>query len=401
VSKVTDVAVTEAQLPSPRTPVEAHPEPKIAISVIVPTRNEAGNVDALLDRLAPALAGVGSEVVFVDDSDDETPDRVRDWARRGVDPQVRLIHRPPGQRAGGLGTAVLAGLGEARGEWAVVMDGDLQHPPEVVTQLVRTGDRTGAGIVVASRRVEGGDSSGLSGVRRVAVSGAATRLARAAFPVRLRGVSDPMSGFFAVRPSALELSALRPDGFKILMEILVRTPGLSPTEVGFEFQDRFAGQSKASLAEGLRFARHVARLSLSRLSPLNPTTRHALGFAAVGISGLAVNTAAMWLLADPAALGVNYLIAAVVATQISTTWNFLLTDGVVYRGPKQLGPARRYLTFSAASNVTLLLRVPVLAALVGGLGMHYLAANLITLLVSFVARFATADRLIYQMETTS
>ena len=93
--------------------------------------------------------------------------------------------------------------------------------------------------------------------------------------------------------------------------------------------------------------------------------------------------------------------AAVVATQISTTWNFLLTDRVVYRGPKQLGPARRYLTFSAASNVTLLLRVPVLAALVGGLGMHYLAANLITLLVSFVARFATADRLIYQMETAS
>ena len=98
VSKVTDVAVTEAQLPAPRTPVQAHPEPKIAISVIVPTRNEAGNVDALLGRLAPVLAGVGSEVVFVDDSDDETPDRVRDWAGRGVDPQVRLIHRPPGQR---------------------------------------------------------------------------------------------------------------------------------------------------------------------------------------------------------------------------------------------------------------------------------------------------------------
>jgi glycosyltransferase involved in cell wall biosynthesis len=398
---VTDVRLSELQVPAPRRPIPTLVEPRIAISVIVPTRNEAGNVDALLDRLEPALAGVGSEVVFVDDSDDDTPDRVRQRAGRRPGPRVRLIHRPAGQRAGGLGTAVLAGLAAARGEWAVVMDGDLQHPPEVVTQLVQAGERTGAGIVVASRRVEGGDSSGLSGVKRVAVSGAATSLAKAAFPVRLRGVSDPMSGFFAVRTSALDLSALRPDGFKILMEILVRTPALEPAEVGFEFQDRFAGQSKASLAEGLRFGRHVARLSLSRLSPRNPTTRRALGFAAVGLSGVAVNSAALWLLADPANLGANYLVAAVTATQVSTTWNFLLTDAVVYRGPKRLGPARRYLTFSAASNVMLLVRVPLLAVLVSGFGMHYLVANLITLLLSFAARFATADRLIYQMETSS
>jgi putative flippase GtrA len=373
-------------------------ESRVAITVIVPTRNEAGNIDALLDRLEPALAGIASEVLFVDDSDDETPDRVRTRARRPDGPQIRLIHRATGDRAGGLGTAVLAGLRDARGEWAVVMDGDLQHPPEVVTDLVQTGERTGAGIVVASRRVAGGDSSGLSGLQRVAVSGAATGLAKVAFPVRLRHVSDPMSGYFAVQRSALDLAALRPDGFKILMEILVRTPGLEPAEVGFEFQDRFAGQSKASLAEGLRFGRHVARLSLSRLSPRNKTTRKAMGFGAVGASGLIVNSMAMWLLADPATLGANYLIAAVVATQVSTTWNFVLTDSVVYRGEKLLGPARRYLTFSAASNLTLLVRVPLLAALVGGLGMHYLTANLITLLLSFAARFATADRLIYPME---
>ena len=82
--------------------------------------------------------GICAEVIFVDDSDDETPDRVRDRAGRRIGPQVRLIHRDTGQRAGGLGTAVLAGLGEARGDWAVVMDGDLQHPPEVVTQLVQS-----------------------------------------------------------------------------------------------------------------------------------------------------------------------------------------------------------------------------------------------------------------------
>jgi len=240
--------------------------PAIAISVVVPTRNEAGNVEALLDRLGPALAGTPAEVTFVDDSDDDTPDLVRSRIGR-LNPRVRLLHRPPGQRAGGLGTAVLAGLREARGEWVVVMDGDLQHPPELVTQLADFGGRTGADVVVASRHVQGGNSSGLSGVGRLAVSGAATRLAKAAFPVRLRGISDPMSGFFAVRRVALDLDGLRPDGFKILMEILVRTPGLVTAEIGFEFQDRLAGESKTSLAEGLRFGRHVSRLTLSRLSP--------------------------------------------------------------------------------------------------------------------------------------
>lgn len=384
-------------LPSPRRPVGP-----CFISVIVPTRNEADNVNALLDRLGPSLADVVGEVIFVDDSDDDTPDRVLSMAATSPpNLRVRLIHRPRGARSGGLGTAVQAGLAAATGEWAVVMDGDLQHPPELVARLVEVGDRSGAGIVVASRHVEGGDSAGLSGASRVVVSSAATRLAKLMFPLRLRGVSDPMSGFFAVRRSALDLESLRPDGFKILMEILVRTDGLVPAEVGFVFEDRVAGESKASLAEGLRFARHVGRLWASRLAPSKATTRRMTGFAAVGASGLLVNSAALWALGDSAALGLNYVLAAVLATQVSTTWNYMLVDSVVYAGPKRFGAARRYLTFSAASNATLVLRIPILILLVSGLGVHYLIANLITLLLSFAARFATSDRLIYSMETTS
>jgi glycosyltransferase involved in cell wall biosynthesis len=378
-----------------------------AISVVVPTRNEAGNVDALLDRLGPALAGSSAEVIFVDDSDDDTPQRVLDRAATSPpDLVVRLLHRPPGQRAGGLGTAVVAGFTAATGEWVVVMDGDLQHPPEVVPQLVERGEQSGAGIVVASRKVEGGDDEGLSGTSRVLVSGGATLLAKVVFPRRLQGVSDPMSGFFAVRRSSLDTSRLRPDGFKILMEVLVRTPGLDPVEVGFAFQDRNAGESKASLAEGMRFARHLATLSLSRLRParLSPRTSmtgRALAFGAVGLSGIAVNSLVMFLLADPVALGLNYLAAAIIATQVSTTWNYLLTDRLVYGGPKRLGAARRYLAFLITNNVLLLLRIPVLALLVGSLGMHYLAANLLTLVLTFIARFATSDRLIFHKGATS
>jgi dolichol-phosphate mannosyltransferase len=238
----------------------------IELTVVVPTRNEAGNIDLLIDRLGAALAGWAAELLVVDDSDDDTPRRVLRRAESGRTGglALRVLHRAPGARAGGLGTAVVLGLAEARGRWVVVMDGDLQHPPELVPELVAAGRRTHADIVVASRHVTGGDAAGLDGAARAAVSGAATKLAQVAFPRRLRGISDPMSGFFAVRPAALELDQLRPEGFKILLEILVRTPRLRTHEVGFVFAPRHAGDSKASAKEGLRFARHVMRLLATR-----------------------------------------------------------------------------------------------------------------------------------------
>ncbi len=124
-----------------------------------------------------------------------------------------------------------------------------------------------------------------------------------------------------------------------------------------------------------------------------------IAFGAVGATGIVVNSLAMYLFADAATLALNYVAAAVIATQVSTSWNFLLTDQVVYRGRKQLGTLHRYVIFSAASNVLLLARIPLLALLVSGLGMHYLSANLITLVLTFLARFVTSDRWIYKMES--
>lgn len=250
--------------PAPSTPTEG--QVKTWASVIVPTRNEAANVDPLIDRLAPALAGEECEVIFVDDSDDETPEVVlRRAAHQPPGLSVRLLHRPAGHRAGGLGSAVAAGLSIAEGEWAVVMDGDLQHPPELVPQLIIAGEARGSSVVVASRHVAGGASTGLAGRSRVLVSDSATLLAKVMFPYGLRGITDPMSGYFAVRRRMVDVTKLRPNGFKILMEILVRTPGLERSEVGFVFQERVAGESKASFAEGLRFFKHLLRLSTSRL----------------------------------------------------------------------------------------------------------------------------------------
>jgi len=171
-----------------------------------------------------------------------------------------MVHRAAGDRDGGLSGAVVAGLGVATGDWVCVMDGDLQHPPEVIRSMLAAAQAQDATCVVASRYRDGGDATGLAGLPRVAVSRGASVAAKALFRRALRRVSDPMSGFFLFRREAVEPGNLRPHGFKILVEIAVRTPGLRIVEVPYTFGDRHAGESKANYRVGAAYARHLAQL---------------------------------------------------------------------------------------------------------------------------------------------
>lgn len=393
---VADALALESQAPAVRTDPE--------VTVIVPTRNESGNVEPLVRRLSDALHGHVACILFVDDSDDDTPDRVEAVAKVSEDDSltIRLHHRRSHERTGGLGGAVLAGLRQTTSPWAVVMDGDLQHPPELVPRLVEAGVQEDVDVVVASRHVPGGSTEGLSNGVRVLVSDLSTRMSKVAFPRRLGGVSDPMSGFFAVRPAAFDLDVMRPAGFKILLEMLARTPGLRKSEVPFVFGERISGDSKASVREGVRFVRQLAQLSMSRMAGRSraATIGRGVAFAAVGATGLVVNLLATWLLAG--LLGfpdeepmpqIGYLVAAALATQVSSTWNFLLTDQFVYRGPKRYTRLVRWVGFMGMSNVVLLLRIPLLWLLVEVLDRDLLTATALTLILGFLVRFKSQERL--------
>ena len=243
------------------------------VSVVVPTRHEGDNVGPLVEGIAveadrsPILADRPVEILFVDDSDDDTPDRIEAVAATaGPAITVRLLHRRPEDRWGGLGGAVVDGLASARGGVTVVMDGDLQHRPDTVPELVAGIDR-GAGLAPASRRVAGGTyGEGLTPVRRV-LSLAATAVTRWLFPSSVGRLTDPLSGFFAVRTGAVDIDRLHPDGFKILVELVATHPGLAVREVPFRFVTRTQGLSKASASEGFRFLGHLVdlRIRTSRL----------------------------------------------------------------------------------------------------------------------------------------
>ena len=351
-----------------------------AISVVIPTREEADNVGPLVARLERVLPDLPVEIIFVDDSDDHTPDAIRSLESSRA---VYLIHRRPEERAGGLGGAVVAGIRASRAAHVCVMDADLQHPPELLEDLYLEALETASDLVVASRFCAGGDK-GAFGRLRSALSRVSTRAAVMLFPTRLWHVTDPMSGCFMVRRDAVDLDRLRPRGFKILLEILVRSPGLRVSEVPFGFGERHAGRTKASAREVLRYLRQLARLELGQLSARFGR------FTVVGATGLVVNTLLLAALAD--LFGIYYAAAAIVATQGSTLWNFALTEKWVFAGrDHRMSGGRRAAAFFAMNNAALALRVPLLVLLTSGLGIHYLVSNLLSLAALTVIRFGVAD----------
>lgn len=224
----------------------ATPGPHIAetISIIVPTLNEAENVEPLVRQIVAAVPEC-HEIIIVDDgSNDGTRERVGSLASTTP---VRLLERE--QPTLGLSGAVIAGARAARGEIVVVMDADLSHPPDRIPSLLAPLIQGRAEMVVGSRYVVGGSTPGWPLYRKI-MSRIAAGLA---YP--LTGVHDAMCGFFALRRSLLLELAPEATGFKIAFEAIVRGGrGLRVLEVPIAFRDRARGASKMNLRVALLFS---------------------------------------------------------------------------------------------------------------------------------------------------
>ena len=353
---------------------------RVDLTVIVPTFNEGGNVPRLVERTATALRDLSAEILFVDDSTDDTPARIEEVAASASLP-VRVIHRDV--PTGGLGGAVLEGIRSARSDVCVVMDGDLQHPPEQLPSLWDEYSRGDCDVVVASRYVGGGSSEGLAGAVRTAVSRASTAITKAMFPLRLRNCTDPMTGYFLVNRSRVDLDALRPRGFKILLEILARH-NLRIREIPFDFAERHTGDSKASLTQGFHFLTQLTALRFGKMS----------AFAVIGAIGALVNIGIVWMLTM---IGVSYIWAAIVAAELTIIGNFLLIDFFVFRDLRDQASGRwaRFAKSFAFNNAEAVIRIPIMALLVETWHISSVLATAITLAVAFIARFVFHSLVVY------
>ena len=252
------------------------------ISIIIPTLNEAENIAPLLERLL-RCEPPADEIIFVDDgSTDGTRDRIRAFAGQAT---VRLIAREA--PAFGLSGAVIAGARAATGDWLVVMDADLSHPPEKIGELLRPLLEGRADMVIGSRYVKGGSTPGWPLWRKVL-----SRIAAGvAYPIT--GVQDSMGGFFAMpRKLLLELTPAA-TGFKIAFEALAHGGrNLRVVEVPIVFRDRTRGASKMSLGVALIFAfRWIAAMArrLVRGQPTAARFRHQSSIPSPAKSSKAAN----------------------------------------------------------------------------------------------------------------
>lgn len=211
------------------------------LSLILPTYNEAENLPLLLPKLQSTLAGIPHEIIVVDDdSPDGTWRRAQELAHEY--PALKVIRRQ-GER--GLSSAVMTGFKAARGEVLAVMDADGQHDSGLLKRLYET-VQSQRGMAVATRYMPGG-STGQWNERRKLLSRTATKMVMALCHISVR---DPLSGFFAIDRSLLEriASGLKPRGFKILFDLLVRLPKNVPiSEIPYTFAPRLKGRSKLSM----------------------------------------------------------------------------------------------------------------------------------------------------------
>jgi dolichol-phosphate mannosyltransferase len=223
------------------------------VSVVIPTLRERANLEQLLPRLFEILrrADIEAEVLVVDDNScDGTDDLCR---RLSAHHALRLITRRDER---GLASAVLQGLQESTSEICVVMDADMSHPPEAVPDLVDSIRSPFCDVAIGSRYVRGGSlDPNWSWYRRLN-SKVATLLAKG-----LTNAADPLAGFFAIRRDTfLRATELKPLGYKVLLELIVRCDCRQIFEVPIAFRDRKLGASKLSAGQIWLYLRHLTRL---------------------------------------------------------------------------------------------------------------------------------------------
>jgi len=311
------------------------------LSIVIPTYNESENIIRLVREIAIKIPkDIGTEILIVDDN---SPDGTGSLVNRFVQESdfdvghsdsrpltIKVIHR---HRRDGLMCAVLDGIKTSRGKNILVMDADFSHPPQLIPRIISELKNESNCVVIGSRYAKGGTTVGVP-LKRLIISFGATRIAR--YGLNVKEVQDPMSGFFALPRHVLKDIDFNTQGFKILLEILVKKQShVTVKEIPYTFTVRKYGHSKLDLKVLVDYTKAVwslykyGRKSQKRLE----STEHrrsvlflskAARFFTVGASGLVINFLVSFLLSNGALANFWYVQATAIGIAVSITTNFLL-----------------------------------------------------------------------------
>jgi len=301
---------------------------KAEVSIIIPTYNESENIIQVLKSIGEHIPkDIATEAIVVDDnSPDGTGKVVEDYindAQNETGYTIGVIHR---KTKSGLSAAILDGIQHSSGETVVVMDSDFSHPPKIIPQLIEEIKTSKYDIAIASRYTEGGEVNGWSTKRKL-ISKGAKGIAKVGLGVN---ESDPMSGFFAFNRNVLEGIKFDAIGYKMLLEILVKTKGAKVKEIPYTFTNRTRGSSKLDSTIMFDFVTSVWKLYMYGHTTKVNDTRTSVRFISkagrfytVGASGLLLNyLVALGLTID--GIDTWYIHATIIGIAVSMTSNFIL-----------------------------------------------------------------------------
>lgn len=346
-------------------------------SIVLPTFKERENINILFNEIRNKISANIYEIVIVDD---DSPDGT--WAEalnyiKFNDVVVRRIN------IRGLSSAIVDGILLSLGDYVVVMDADLQHPPEIINAMIKKLDEDEYDIIIGSRYLPGGGVVGWS-KSRLLVSKGATVIAKILLPYA-RKISDPMSGFFMARRELVKNNrgSLNPMGFKILLEILEKCKPNKITEVPYTFRSRLYGKSKLGMRTVIAFIIHVLRLSGWR--PIK--------FAIVGLSGTIVNLATIWALLTlyPLLVEALFALGSAIAIEISTLWNFIIHEIWTFRDRRVGSIVKRALLFHIAILPGVIAQYISAISVRYGLSINPLSAQLIGIIIGFPVNYIVSE----------
>ena len=350
------------------------------VTVIIPTFKEEANIGRIISEVDAVFKqhAINGEILVVDDnSPDGTIAIVNE--QKKTHPNLNLVVRPSDH---GLSQSVADGFVHASSDIFVVMDADLSHPPALIPTMVSE-LLAGSDIVIGSRYMEGGGIKKWPLKRRV-ISIGATFLGRLLFP----DVSDPVSGFFAVRRSVVADSPLKPRGYKILLEVLGKGIWEKDTEIPFEFVDREIGSSKLKIKTIIEYAEQVVDIAIfswgHHKSAAWQEWKKIIKFGLVGLFGIIVNEGFLIILKEYA--GFPIPVASLLAIELSIMCNFLLNDLWTFRDSSKHKLTRwwqRLLSFQVVSIGGAIINFSILNFMAYVMGVDYRVANIIGILVGF------------------
>lgn len=358
---------------------------KYEITIIIPTFNEIDNVENIVVAVFNILQKnelKGEILVVDDDSRDGTAEAVRKL--QSVYKDVHLIVRHEDH---GLSQSVVEGFDNAQADVLQVIDADFSHPVELIPEFYQKVAVGGYDVVIGSRYTRGGDIRDWPLKRRI-ISLGATVFGRVLFPE----ITDPVSGFFAVKKSVVTGASMKPRGYKILMEVLGKGHWQTFTEIPFVFKDREEGESKLRLSTMVEYLQQCVDIGWYALgnsqSHVWKEWLKLAKFGIVGLSGIFVNTGLLYALTEYANL--YYMVSAIFAIEASIATNFLLNDFWTFDGGNESRMGKRchrFVSFQMVSVLGVGINMAILFLLTEYAHIWYILSNIIGIFVAFAWNF--------------